>query len=160
MLAAREEAHELQRTAEKESRVRQVEVASRERAFGEEARTIATRRSALEQAEETVKQRQATLEQQEHDLASHRERYAHLVSEQQRELQRVSGMTADEAKDTLLRELEADARRDAANLVKRLEHEARETAAAKAKHIIAQAIQRSAPEHAIETTVSGRRSAQ
>ena len=154
VLAAREEAHELQRTAEKESRVRQAEVASRERAFGEEARTIATRRSALEQAEETVKQRQATLEQQEHDLASHRERYAHLVSEQQRELQRVSGMTADEAKDTLLRELEADARRDAANLVKRLEHEARETAAAKAKHIIAQAIQRSAPEHAIETTVS------
>ena len=63
-------------------------------------------------------------------------------------------MTADEAKDTLLRELETEARRDAANLVKRLEHEARETAADKAKHIIAQAIQRSAPEHAIETTVS------
>ena len=63
-------------------------------------------------------------------------------------------MTADEAKDILLRQLESDARRDAANLVKRLEHEARETAADKAKHIITQAIQRSAAEHAIETTVS------
>ena len=154
VLAAREEAHELQRAAEEESRIRQAEVGTRERALAEEARTIGARRSALEQAEAAVTQRQAALEQQGQDLASHRERYAHLVSEQQRELQRVSGMTADEAKDALMRELEAEARRDAANLVKRLEHEARETAAAKAKHIIAQAIQRSAPEHAIETTVS------
>ena len=63
-------------------------------------------------------------------------------------------MTADEAKEVLLRQLETEARHDAAHLVKKLEHEARETATAKAKHIIAQAIQRSAPEHAIETTVS------
>ena len=48
----------------------------------------------------------------------------------------MSGVIADEAKGTLLRELESEARLDAANLVKRLEHEARETAAAKAKHII------------------------
>ena len=54
----------------------------------------------------------------------------------------------------MLRQLESDARRDAANLVKKLEHEAREVAAEKAKNIITQAIQRSAAEHAIETTVS------
>jgi len=154
VLAARVKAHELQRTAEEESRIRQAEAVARERALAQEARTIGARRSTLEQAEEAVTQRQATLEQQEQDLASHRERYAHLVSEQQRALQRVSGMTADEAKDALVRELEDEARRDAANLVKRLEHEARETAAAKAKSIVVQAIQRSAPEHAIETTVS------
>src|SRR5262249_23470677 len=50
--------------------------------------------------------------------------------------------------------IEADARRDAANLVKRLEAEAREMAADRAKQIITDAIQRSAAEHAIETTVS------
>ena len=50
--------------------------------------------------------------------------------------------------------MEADARRDAANLVKRLENEAREIATAKASQIITEAIQRSAAEHAIETTVS------
>ena len=154
VLAAREEAHELQRTSEDESRTQQAEVVNRERALTEEAHTLLAQRTVLEQAEATVRQRQATIEQQEQDLAGQTERYTHLVSEQQRELQRVSGMTADEAKDTLLRELETEARRDAANLVKRLEHEARETAANKAKHIIAQAIQRSAPEHAIETTVS------
>ena len=154
VLAAREEAHELQRTAEEKSRIRQAEVVNRERALTEEAGTFAAQRSAFERAEAAVGQRQTALEQREQDIAGQMERYAHLVSEQQRELQRVSGMTADEAKDTLLRSLESEARRDAANLVKKLEHEARETAAAKAKHIIAQAIQRSAPEHAIETTVS------
>ena len=154
VLAAREEAHELQRTAEQKSRIRQAEVVDRERALTEETRALAAQRSALEGSEAAVSQRQTTLEQREQDVAGHMERYTRLVSEQQRELQRVSGMTADEAKDTLLRALESEARRDAANLVKKLEHEARETAAAKAKHIIAQAIQRSAPEHAIETTVS------
>ena len=81
-------------------------------------------------------------------------RYEQLVTEHQRELQRVAGLTAEEAKDILLRQIETDARRDAANLVKRLEAEAREGANAKAKQIITQAIQRSAAEHAIETTVS------
>ncbi len=50
--------------------------------------------------------------------------------------------------------MEADARRDAANLVKRLDAEARETAAQRARQLITEAIQRSAAEHAMETTVS------
>ncbi|MCK7471669.1 MAG: Rnase Y domain-containing protein, partial [Desulfomicrobium escambiense] len=57
-------------------------------------------------------------------------KYERPVADQQRELQRVAGMTADEAKELLIRQIEADARRDAANLVKRLESEARETATA------------------------------
>ena len=76
------------------------------------------------------------------------------MQERQQALQRVSGLTAEEAKELVIKQIEQDARRDAANLVKRLETEARETAAEKAKQIITQAIQRSAPEHAIETTVS------
>src|SRR4029078_135072 len=78
----------------------------------------------------------------------------HLDSERQRELQRVAGLSADEARELLLKQIEADVRRSAANLVKRLETEARETAAARAQEIIADAIQRSAAEHGIETTVS------
>ena len=80
--------------------------------------------------------------------------YEQLVPQQQHELERVAGLTQEEAKDLLLKHIEADARRDAANLVKRLDAEAREMAAAKAKQYITEAIQRSAAEHAIETTVS------
>jgi len=69
-------------------------------------------------------------------------------------LQRVASLTAEEARDLLLKQIEADVRRDAANLVKRLETEARETAVERAKQYITQAIQRCAGEHAVETTVS------
>ena len=76
------------------------------------------------------------------------------LADRQRELQRVAGLTGDEARELLLKQIEADARRDAANLVKRLETEARETAGQRAQQIIVDAIQRSAADHAIETTVS------
>ena len=81
-------------------------------------------------------------------------RVEQIAADRQRELQRVAGLSADEARELLLKQIEADARRDAANMVKRLETEARETAALRAQQIITDAIQRSAAEHAIETTVS------
>ena len=154
VLEAKEDAHRLQRTTEEELRLRQAGIADHERSLGEETRTLAAQRSEVERVEGTVRQREAAVSTQGQEVARQTERYTQLVTEQQRELQRVSGMTADEAKDTLIRQLVTEARLEAAHLVKRLEHEARETAADKAKHIIAQAIQRSAPEHAIETTVS------
>ena len=154
VLEAKEDAHELQRAAEEALRLRQAEIADHERSLADETRTLAARRSEVERLEDTVQRREAAVSEQGYEVTRQTEHYAQLVTEQQRELQRVSGMTADEAKDTLLRQLVTEARLDAAHLVKKLEHEARETAADKAKHIIAQAIQRSAPEHAIETTVS------
>src|SRR5262249_40800921 len=76
------------------------------------------------------------------------------LAHQRRELQHLAGITPDEARELLLRQIEADARRDAAGLVKRIDAEARESAAARARQMITEAIQRSAAEHAIETTVS------
>ena len=77
-----------------------------------------------------------------------------LVARQRRDLERIGGLTQDEAKETLVRQMEADARRDAATLVKRIEAEAREQAAERARAIVTQAIQRSAADHTIETTVT------
>ena len=154
LLKAKEDAHELQRTAEEESRVRQTEALAREKQLAEETRDVAERRSAVERAEQAIQQEQRSFREQAKELETQTAHYTALVEEHQRKLQSVSSMTADEAKEVLLRQLETEARHDAAHLVKKLEHEARETATAKAKHIIAQAIQRSAPEHAIETTVS------
>jgi len=154
VLAAKEQAHDLVRAAEEETRQRQDEVASIEKTLTDQTRALTDQVARIEHTEEELNARADTLTQREKDVAEHTARYEQLVTDQQRELQRVSGMTADEAKEVLLHQLESDARRDAANLVKRLEHEARESAADKAKHIITQAIQRSAAEHAIETTVS------
>ncbi len=154
ILAAKEQAHELIRAAEEEARTGRTQATAREEDLAEQTRGLSERQSVLDRAEESLHDREVALEEKERNLTEKTARYDSLVTEQQRELNRVSGMTSDEAKELLLRQLVTEARRDAANLVKKLEHEARETAADKAKHIIAQAIQRSAPEHAIETTVS------
>ena len=154
VLAGREEAHGLLRDAERQARQRQDEVASLETTVDSRKRALAEQAAAVEKREQDVAAREAAARRQEQAAAAEAERCARLAAEQQRELQRVSGMTADEAKDVLMRQIESDARRDAANLVKRLEHEARENAADKARHIITQAIQRSAAEQTVETTVS------
>ena len=154
VLAGREEAHGLVRDAERQARQRQDEVASLETTVDGRKRALAEQAAAVEKREQDVAAREAAARRQEQAAAAEAERCTRLAAEQQRELQRVSGMTADEAKDVLMRQIESDARRDAANLVKRLEHEARENAAAKARHIITQAIQRSAAEQTVETTVS------
>ncbi len=154
VLAAKEEAHEVNRQAEEQMRARHTELAALEKQTDQQQRALGERETAIERDEGGLKGRDASLAKQEAKVADQMARYQELVADHTRELTRVSGMTADEAKDVLLRRMENDARHDAANLVKRLEHEARETAADKAKHIIVQAIQRSAPEHAIETTVS------
>ena len=154
VLAAKEEAHELLRTTEDQTRKRQEEITALEKELVDQAHSLSDRQTTADRAEKDLQTREHNVGQRETDLKTQTERSAKLVAEQRRELQRVSGMTADEAKEILLHQLESDARRDAAHLVKRLEHEARESAAEKAKQIITQAIQRSAAEHVIETTVS------
>ena len=154
LLTARERSHELLREAETQIRDRRAKIADLDKTVADRARVLADREAALKRAEASVRQREESVAEQESAAAAEEARCRELAERAKRELQRVSGMTADEAKEILLHQLESDARRDAANLVKRLEHEAREVAADKARHIITEAIQRSAADHAIETTVS------
>jgi ribonuclease Y len=153
-LEGREKAHTLAAEAERQAHQRRQEIVSLEQALADKTRSLADRLSATDKLERDLRGREKSLAQQEEASVAARARVDQLVAERHRELQRVAGLTAEEARDLLVRQMEADARREAANLVKRLEAEARETAAARAQQIIADAIQRSAAEHAIETTVS------
>ena len=153
-LEARELAHQLASKAETTARTRQQEIVTLEQSLADKTRALADRISATDHLEKDLRTREHAARDLEHAASAALARSEQLVVERQRELQRVAGLSADEARELLLRQLEADARRSAANMVKRLETEARETAAMRAQEIIADAIQRSAAEHAIETTVS------
>lgn len=153
-LAAREEAHAITSAAEARIREQQQEITSLEQALADKTRSLADRLSATARLEEELRAREERVAALEQQSAQALARADALLADRQRELQRVAGLTADEARDLLLKQIEAEARRDAANLVKRIEAEARETATQRAKQIIADAIQRSAAETAIETTVS------
>jgi ribonuclease Y len=154
LLEAKEQAHATLVEAERQVRERQMEVQRLEQQLAEKTQALADRLSAADRLEKEIRARERALAEKEAAAAASLARYEQLVAEQQRELQRVAGLTADEARDLLLRQIEADARREAATLVKRLEAEAREAAAERARQVIVEAIQRSAAEHAIETTVS------
>ena len=153
-LEAREKAHTVAADSDKQIRQRRDEIASLEQALSEKTRTLTDRLASCDRLEKDLGVRTEAITQHEAAAATARTRADQLLAERHRELQRVAGLSADEARELLLKHIEGDARRDAANLVKRLETEARETAAVRAQQIIADAIQRSAAEHAIETTVS------
>jgi len=153
-LEAKEQAHRLLVEAEQQARERRLDAQRAEQGLADKAHALTERLHTIERLEQDLKRRETSVGDREASVTAKATRYEQLVAEQQRELQRVASLSADEARDLLLKQIEADARRDAANLVKRLETEAREAAAAKARQIVTQAIQRSAAEHAIETTVS------
>ena len=153
-LEAREKAHAEASDAERQLRQRREEILTLEQALADKTRALADRLAAHNRLEQDVRAQELRSSEQLHAAELARAKAEQLVSDRHRELQRVAGMTADEARDLLMKQIETDARRDAANLVKRLEAEARESAATRAQQIIADAIQRSAAEHAIETTVS------
>jgi ribonuclease Y len=153
-IAAREKAHEVAADADRQARERRAEIISLEQGLADKTRALADRLTATDRLEHDLRGREKALAAKEQAVGAAQARIEQLVADRQRELQRVAGLTAEEARELLLKQLESDARRDSANLVKRLEAEARETAAARAQQIIVDAIQRSAAEHTIETTVS------
>jgi ribonuclease Y len=153
-LEAREKAHELSSGAERQARERRHEIVGLEQTLADNTRALADRLASTDRFDQELRAREKSIAAQEQRATAAAARVEQLAADRHRELQRVAGLTADEARELLLKQIEGDARRDAANLVKRLETEARETAAGRARQIITDAIQRSAADTAIETTVS------
>ncbi|HEY7170546.1 MAG TPA: ribonuclease Y, partial [Vicinamibacterales bacterium] len=154
LLEAKEKAHEILTEAEKQARQERQQAQSHEQGLIRREAIVSERQSSIERLEKDLQAREKSVLSREKAAEEGAARYKALVAQQQHELERVASLTGDEAKELLLKQIEGDARHDAANLLKRLDAEARELAAGRAKQYITEAIQRSAAEHAIETTVS------
>ena len=154
LLDAKEKAHEILTEAERQARAERQQQQNLEQTLARRDAALTERQISIERLEKDLHGREQSIlaREQKADVAA--ARYHELVAQQQRELERVASLTAEEAKELLLKQIEGEARHDAANLLKRLDAEARETAGIRAKQYITEAIQRSAAEHAIETTVS------
>ena len=154
LLEAKEKAHEILMEAERQARHDRQQAATLEQTLARREAAAADRQSAIERLEKELNGRDRALVEREKTAAAAAAKYEQLVAQQKHDLERVAGLTADEAKELLIKQIEGEARHDSANLLKRLDAEARETAVDRAKHYITEAIQRCAAEHAIETTVS------
>jgi ribonuclease Y len=154
LLEAKEKAHDILIESERRANQQRQHATTLEQTLSRRETALVDRQAASERLEKDLNARERVMGEREKATAAAAFKYEQLVAAQQRELERVAGLTADEAKDLLVKQMESEARHDAANLLKRLDAEARETAADRAKQYITEAIQRSAAEHAIETTVS------
>jgi len=154
LLEAKEKAHEILMEAERQARRDRQQAATLEQTLTRREAVAAERQAAIERLEKELNSRDRSLSDREKAAAAAAAKYEQLVAQQKHELERVAGLTADEAKELLIRQIEGEARHDSANLLKRLDAEARETAVERAKQYITEAIQRCGAEHAIETTVS------
>ena len=112
--------------------------------------------------EENVEKKADALEKKEADLVRREnilgERTAEVEAQYEQgiqELERISGLTSEQAKEYLLKSVEEDVKHDTAKLIKELENKAKEEADKKARDLVVTAIQRCAADHVAETTVSG-----
>jgi ribonucrease Y len=147
LLSARDEAHVIRQAAEQEARELRAQVQKLEERINQREEALDRRLQALEQREGELKQ---------HERESHllREEASALALRQRELLERIGGLSQEDAKQLLLKQLEDDLRLDAARLVKQIEDEARTEADRRARSIVVQAIQRCAVDQVSETTVS------
>jgi ribonucrease Y len=153
LLDAKEKAHDVLVEADRQARQERQQAAALEQTLTRRESILADRQLSIDRLEKELTARERTVHEREQSAAAAAIKYDQLVARQKHELEHVAGLTADEAKELLIRQIEGEARHDSANLLKRLDAEAREVAADRAKQYITEAIQRCGAEHAIETTV-------
>jgi ribonuclease Y len=154
LLDAKEKAHDILMEAERQARADRQQAAALEQTLSRREAAALERQASIERLEKELSRREQALSERERQTAAAAARCDELVAQHKHELERVAGLTAEEAKELLIKQIEGEARHDSANLLKRLDAEARETAVDRAKQYITEAIQRCGAEHAIETTVS------
>lgn len=147
LLEAKEENQKLRQELDREIKERRAEVSRQERRVNQKEETLDKKTDSLEKKEQSLNNKLKSLEKKESEIEE-------IKKKQTDELERISGLTRDEAKDILVHEIEMSARHDAAVLVKEIEQEAKENAEKKAKNIVAMSIQKVAADHVAETTVS------
>lgn len=147
LLEAKEEVHRSRIELDREIKERRSEIQRLER-------RLVQKEEALDKKAENLEQKDELLNRKLKEIQATQEKTAELHRKQLEELERISGLSIDEAKQYLLRNVEDEVKHEMALLVKELEAKAREEAEAKARDIIATAIQKCAADHVSETTVS------
>jgi len=147
LLEIKEESIKNKNELEKETKERRKElqryekrVLSKEEALDKKADAIEKREAGFTAKEEQLRQREAKVEE--------------LGRQRVQELERISGLTSEQAKEYLLKTVEDDVKHDTAKMIKEVEAQAKEEADKKAKEYVVTAIQRCAADHVAETTIS------
>ena len=147
MLEAKEESMRTRNELEKETKERRAELQRYER-------RVLTKEETLDKKTEAIERKEAGFAAREEQLAKKRAEVEELSVRRVQELERISGLTSEQAKEYLLKTVEDDVKHETAKLVKEMEARAKEEANRKAKDYVVTAIQKCAADHVAETTIS------
>ncbi len=147
LLEAKEESMKTKNELEKEIRERRAEIQRNEH-------RVLQKEENLDKKLEALEKREAEYTAKEHAVNKQKEEVAKLNQQRVQELERISGLTSEQAKEILLKTVEEDVKLDTAKLIKESVAQAKEEANKKAKDIVVTAIQKCAADHVAETTIS------
>jgi ribonuclease Y len=147
LLEAKEETLKTKNELEKETKERRAEIQRYER-------RVLSKEEALEKKLETLEKRESSLAEKEEDLNKKSLEAEELHEKSLQELERISGLTSEQAKEYLLKTVEDEVKLDTAKLIKELDSKAKEEANKKAREYVVNAIQKCAADHVAETTIS------
>ena len=147
LLEAKEEAIKNKNEIERESKERRAEIQRYEK-------RVLSKEEALDKKSEALEKKKSKLNAKDVDLDRLKKELETIKNSHLRELEKISGLTSEQAKEYLLKSVEEDVKHETAVLVKELENKAKEEADKKAKDYVVTAIQRCAADHVAETTIS------
>ncbi|MDR1702983.1 MAG: ribonuclease Y [Sporomusaceae bacterium] len=147
LLEAKEEIHKIRNEVDRETKERRVELQRLERRLLQKEENLDRKIDSLEKKEEIFSRKEAELDKSQ-------EKINELYTKQVAELERLSGLTSEEARTLLLANVEEEIKHESAMLIKEIEQQTKDEADKRAKEIISLAIQRCAADHVAETTVS------
>ena len=147
LLEVKEESLKTKNELEKETKERRAEISKYEK-------RVLSKEETLDRKIEAVEKRDSNITRKEEELGKQKQKVEELEKKRQQELERISGLTSEQAKEYLLKTVEDEVKHDTAVMIKTLESRAKEEADKKAKEIVVNAIQRCAADHVAETTIS------
>lgn len=147
ILEGKDEIHKSRTELEKETRERRSELQRLER-------RLLQKEESLDRKTEGIEKKEVQLQRKEEEISNMKNELTEIYTKQVEELERLAGLTSDEARDLLINNIKDEANQEAAVLIKEIESQAKEEADKKSKEIISHAIQRCAADHVAETTVS------
>ena len=147
LLEIKEESIKNKNELERESKERRSELQRYEK-------RVLSKEEALDKKSEAIERREAGFTAKEEELKQREAKVEELSQQRVQELERISGLTSEQAKEYLLKTVEEDVKHDTAKMIKELEAQAKEEADKKAKEYVVTAIQRCAADHVAETTIS------
>ena len=147
LLEVKEESIRTKNELEKETKERRAELQRLERRVQQKEENVDRKTEAIERKEQSLASKEEALQKQKDEVSK-------LNEQRIQELERISGLTSEQAKEYLLRIVEDEVKHETALLVKELESKAKEEAGKKAKDMVVTAIQKCAADHVAETTIS------